>query len=264
MKSKRPPGIEPIGLAAMYSEASIIKRDTRGIVLTGSIFAADLGDVSAHVKIPTGNGRRLYAECLGSAMAHALGLSVPRTYLVAVTPTALPELDAPTWGFGTLTVHPAVASPLQNNDSEVYAAIQYWANFHTLCVLDEWLANDDRTPENLLFDGRDFILLDHGEAIPDNLSARVRAPCGNHQLDRACLVLSEFEKHQALKRLKLSGAAIPALPLHHAKNALNVHWTTDGEVIIDEMITFLLERVPHLDTLLRKALNLPIQTEKLL
>jgi len=256
--------LSPLGLAAMYSEALLIKRDGRGAVLRGGIFATDLGETDAHVKLSTGDGRRLYAETLAAATAHALGLSAPRAYMVMVYPSAYPELAEPTWGFGSITQHPAIAAPLSGNDQETYAAIQRWASFHALCVFDEWFANNDRTPENLLFDGRSFTLLDHGEALPESLSPRHRAPGGNIQLDRAALTLCEFEKHQAIKKLKLAGAIIPAIPIHHAKKAINARWTQNGEGIIDDMTAFLHARVPHLDTLLRKALNMPTQAEKLL
>ena len=229
MKKGSAPGLEPLGLAAMYSEALLIKQDARGIVLSGSIFAADLGDVSAHVKITSGDGRRLYAECLSSALAQAIGLSVPRPYLVMVHPSACPDsLNEPTWGFGSTTQHPAIAAPLQGHDEETYAVIRRWARFHALCVFDEWIANHDRSPEHLFYDGRDFTLIDHGEALPETLAARQRATGGNHQLDRAALLLSEFERHAALRKLKDAGAAIPTLPLHQAKNVLHTQWTQNG------------------------------------
>ena len=47
-----------------------------------------------------------------------------------------------------------------------------WPLICSAILFDEWIANGDRTPKNLLFAGRrEFLLIDHGDAIPTYIDA---------------------------------------------------------------------------------------------
>lgn len=255
----REAAVEPIRIAIMKSEAAVIKEDQRGLVVTGTLMTHGAEEVSAYVKVPQHDPYRLVVELVCAALAKALGLQVPSPYLVVVHPQALPakNLSEPTWGFGSETVYPNISAPLSGRDADTLKRIQAWSQFTVLCAFDEWIANNDRTPENLLFDGKDFRPIDHGEAIPQGQSPKHRAPGGNWQLDRHVPDLSEFERRMALgnigKPLRDMGAA-PVWSLHHFAHfpALD-----GGEATADGVQRFLLERMGHMEVLLREALHLP-------
>jgi len=145
------PGAQPIGIG--------ISGAHRGIVRIG----AD-EDVTAIVK--PGPFGTIAAELFVAMLARDVSLTVPEPILV-FDPVgyrlmagsidmeypnlcaAFPDLDA------------NVASDL----GKLCAKIQEWQCHPLVAAFDEWIANVDRNINNLLWDGSDFILIDHAMSV---------------------------------------------------------------------------------------------------
>lgn len=111
-------------------------------------------------------------EALCWALARYLRLPMPQAYYVSANPNDLP---------GTKSGNPhnlafgleETGLPLQRieNRRAVEDRLENW-KFALQCgVFDEWIANRDRIPNNLLFFGRnEFVLIDHDDALPAHVS----------------------------------------------------------------------------------------------
>jgi len=71
------------------------------------------------------------------------------------------------------TVHKSEASnftQFANNDSIMRDHLKKWSLIKKAICFDEWIANADRTPENILIEGNNkYVLIDHGESFPQSI-----------------------------------------------------------------------------------------------
>ena len=118
--------------------------------------------VSAYLKQVPQAG--LWAELICAAVGKAAGLPVPNAYAVLDR-----EGETGTPGavlFGSQDIPwPAVSAHYTNHDS-ARENVMAWDKIHDTAVFDEWIANADRHPGNLLIDGRGgYWLIDHAFAF---------------------------------------------------------------------------------------------------
>lgn len=251
---------DPVRLGVLLAPAHAVKHDARGSVLFGMLRTHD-GDVRAYVKVPSGPPRRLYVEIACALIGRAAGLAVPEPLLALIFPAQAPFLNLaePVFGFGSVQVS-SPGLPAQHLDGPIDAirrALSNTSDFHLVCAFDEWIANNDRVSENILYDGLRFWLIDHGEALPEGLQPRHRASGGNILLDDASAELSEFETRQALQHLSNAAGRFPSLPVHRLAETCRGTWTRDGVAILSAMDDFLRRRSGHLESLFRTALGVP-------
>jgi len=120
--------------------------------------------------------RRIIAELVCSQVGRALGLPIPRPHLVCLQPEDIPKestwhgIDAPRWCFASQHAGKrpkSFARHLRSEDPVFKRALSSWTGFYAAMVFDEWIANDDRNPGNLLFDPVDqsFWMIDHGNGL---------------------------------------------------------------------------------------------------
>lgn len=115
-------------------------------------------------------------------------------------------------------------------------------------AFDSWIANSDRTPANLLFRGTsDFLLIDHGEAIPDGMP--VDASVVNRLARIAFSDVSRVEEDVAVQRVQHAAAAFDQVDFKKIEVAsLAQGW--GGESMLKECCRFLADRLRFLDDLI--------------
>lgn len=159
-----------------------INLPVRGIVYT------DAGEVEAFVK-RLADVRELLVEVVCTVLARRLDLPAPEPLLVLV-----PEhLGGPQLAFGSTAMgQPNVAAFLETGQhAAVTNRLKAWKHLLPAACFDEWIANCDRHPANLLYNGDgDFWLIDHGLAVHQQLAVDALAP-HNQLFDFAIQGLAE-------------------------------------------------------------------------
>lgn len=146
--------LELLPTARMLPGAHLIKRNVDAEVWLGDIHT-DTELHRAYVKL--GPVARNVADAACALIGRAGGLPIPRPYLVLVERDTLP--DAQCFPSGSEDV---IATALQATESSVFTQtiradserawklIANWDQAPATGTFDEWIANPDRTPDNLL------------------------------------------------------------------------------------------------------------------
>lgn len=164
----------------------------------GTTFQASVYDVS--------NTRRLAflkllklediaREVLCAVLARMVGLPVAQAFYVQVDPSIVPGHRVGNHlklAFGLEREH-HVTFRIAND--AVHDAIRRWPEALACGVFDEWIFNDDRLPNNLLF-ARDGVywMIDHDEALPN--SAQPGEACNSRILPLLSDGETEFDLHK--------------------------------------------------------------------
>lgn len=142
-----------------FSDGESLNKDTT--------FKADVrtdsGDVVAVIKhLP--NTREVAVEYACAALGIEIGLPVPEPLIVIDDDDKL--------YFGLIYVEAPSFQRIARSCHAVSSQLLNWDKLHFATMFDTWIANSDRNGKNLLLNGAgDFWLIDHGMAIPSNLSA---------------------------------------------------------------------------------------------
>ena len=111
---------------------------------------------------------------LCNLLAQAVTLPVPVPYVLDVrqsswaTPNAS-HVFGTEYGPGRSLMRAARQAPATRSH------LLQWPTLLAAIAFDEWIANGDRTASNLLYMGpKDFQLIDHGEALPNRISAKTK------------------------------------------------------------------------------------------
>lgn len=223
--------IQSIDLASLGAGALKVKAGNRTDTWRGTIFTAG-GPIVAYVKmLPT---NQLISESVCALLGRALGLNMPRPFLVHVKRKDLPKSKE--WKgqenericFGSEDAkHPSLKQIIEMgkgnsaiNDKIVKHWLD-WKGFRETAIFDEWIANPDRNIGNVLYDGTDFHLIDHSHALtspkwkPADLKPDISAR--NIWLDHQKPYLSEAEKKEwegkaGLERFRYQCVEVSDLP----------------------------------------------------
>ena len=139
------------------------------------------------------------------------------------------------------------------NDEILLAQLSRWPQLDTAIAFDAWIANSDRTARNLLFrETGDFVLIDHGEAIPSD--ALADTVVDNRLAKLAAPALSAHERAEAIRRVKRSSSRFHDVDFGAIEVAsLAPAW--GGQSMLKECCRFLVGRLDHLDGLIEQALG---------
>lgn len=116
--------------------------------------------------------RELTIEVIATVIGRSLGLPLPFPLLVQVMPGRLrtAKLNRPETFFGSQSQRePDLTQFIQKASDEtmVIRRLKSWPHAAFAGCFDEWIANEDRNLQNLLYDGsRNFTLIDHGLSFP--------------------------------------------------------------------------------------------------
>ncbi len=136
-----------------------------GLVDTGS------QSLEAYIKVLT--PRQLANEIAAAALGHALGLPMPKAFLVLGSPTDGYGDPAPLWDggperllFASEAAPGGAWRPVKRVSPYPLKQFLGWPGLPVTVCFDEWVANVDRNTGNLLFDGAGkFLLIDHSHVF---------------------------------------------------------------------------------------------------
>lgn len=137
----------------------------------GMGFGADAPQSGIPLYVRIGPNPALVAELLCGVLASALKLPAPDVYLVQVLPGRMPrskfaDSKGPTLCVGTRDIGgDTFAQLLKENFSATAPLLRNWTELAKVTAFDEWLANPDRNPGNLLYVAQTIHIIDHAEAF---------------------------------------------------------------------------------------------------
>ena len=191
---------------------------------------------------------KLVREVVCGLVAQDVGLPVVQPGVASLEDSNLDTESR--YAFATLAVH-TQTFPRLRDDYILRDQLSRWPALRMAIAFDEWIANPDRTFDNLLFRGpSDFLLVDHGEAIPARVS--VDSFIGNRLARLAFSDVRREEEELAVKRVQTAAASFDQVDFAQIKVAsLAGGWS--GEEMLNECCRFLVDRLPHLDDLIVRS-----------
>jgi len=248
---------EPVQLARLHDDAEPISEANINQTWRATL-STHSGETSAIVKwIPR---REIIVEAICSIVGRAHGLPIPKPFLVLATPDTLPNApwadgDSSALLFGAEVLdHPTLRRRVKNDGSAMERAVLAWKNLAYAGSFDEWIANDDRHASNLLYDGDEFWLIDHGRALPAGLA--IDGQTANVLFDTAA------GASKAVRTELLAGAQVSVERYaDHCPHATALADLVYAErlghtALVESLIEFLERRVPHIPELVAKRLGL--------
>ena len=153
--------------------------------------------------------------------------------------------------FAFATLPQGLSARSMGDDPILREQLSRWPGLHASIAFDEWIANPDRTPQNLLFRGTsDFVLIDHGEAIAQGLSADSQVR--NWLARFMSSDLKREEESIAVQRVQEATALFKDVDFNLIQIAsLARGW--NGEEMLNECCRFLTDRLIHIDRLIEQA-----------
>jgi hypothetical protein len=203
--------------------------------------------VALYVKVGL-SSRAILVEALASQLAQAVGLQTPEPYLVTVRPSHVGQAGTKSLiAFGSLDVSArSMARPVRSLDV-LFRLLERLKISDLACAFDEWIANDVRSPSDILICPESRVyLIDHEAAMPPNTAPD--AALTNWLAARLMTGLSEAERIAFLKRLRARVAAFHRVKME--PTPLSVGYLQDGGEVYHSLVKFLIERLQHLDQLL--------------
>ena len=198
---------------------------------------------------------QIVREVLCALIAQAVGLPVLHPGVVMLDGAAFATAER--YAFGTLAADHRQLQGIRD-DAVLRSQLSRWRHLTLAIAFDEWIANGDRTVDNLLFRGAsDFVLIDHGEAIPSEMAADGAAI--NHLARLAYADVNRDEEQVAVHRVQQAAVGFANVDLKAIETAsLAGNWDPDG--MLSECCRFLNDRLTYLDDLIARALGVPQQT----
>ena len=233
--------VSPFGL----SKPARISPDTR--TFQGVVNSRDFPRVLAKQVTEA----ELIREVVCNRLADWMGLSVPMSFVV--------DTQGSTWGTRFRFVY---ASVIQGEYSAFVRTLRdtrvsrdyllEWPQVYKAAVFDEWIANGDRTSENLLFAGKGrFLLIDHEDGIPPFAqvdSSTQKNHLLSHLNERTTRNMHTRDLIQ--HRIRDVLEQLETLDVRTFQDSLPASsWARAKE--IRKCIDFLTERQPHLPSLIR-------------
>lgn len=204
--------------------------------------------VPLYVKIGLSE-RAIMVEVLSAQVANALGLPTPTPYIVTVKGQHVGRSNnSPLIGFGTLDLSTrSMARPVR--DLELLFTLLEKLKIEDLsAAFDEWIANDVRSPNDILVcPEAKIFLIDHEAAMPEGL--RPDQAITNWLASRLMERLSNTERLALLKKIRARLIKFRKINLVDGA-PLGVGYSQNGIGIYSTLVDFLISRLEHLDQLL--------------
>lgn len=226
--------------------------------------------LTAYVKL-TEDSRKIIAELAAAQVGRALGLNVPKPYLVLVDTNELPEEFRSAFSnkgymlcFASKQVSErsySLERSLRGRDPQASMTIAKLFDMNTTVAFDELVANTDRNLGNLIYspERKGVWMIDHGQAltgvywdlwglVPDHYASNTVADSNSHAWDEARrrAVLA------AAQKMVLACAELSLDDLDKEGHYSRIDTGTDRQQIAE----FLKERIHHTVPLLCKRLQI--------
>lgn len=167
------PAIPEIKLANVVPGVAPVDSSEKGVneTFVGLIQTAS-EQLRAYIKVL--DARQLVNELICSTLGRSVGLPIPEGFLVRTRASDLPESGILAKHGGEALIfacadvgRPSLKRRLTESGAELLASLfATWKQWDAATIFDEWIANPDRHPGNLLIEGSDKVwLIDHSHAL---------------------------------------------------------------------------------------------------
>lgn len=209
--------------------------------------------------------REVLVEAICSLIAKQLGLPTPEPYLLVMSEAICPPNGNPSIpAFATVDARsPSFRQYVRNNQLQLSAIVELlkkWNKLVHTATFDEFIGNTDRQVGNLLYDGKDIMLIDHGLAIRQT-----------HLADRPNaenILFSLMQNDDEITRARHRKNAYTELPAYGnipfnllSSKTLASYYLNDAG--INEVVNFLRERIDFMADHIACQLNFPIYQQVL-
>jgi len=131
--------------------------------------STDKGNSFAFIKLL--HNENIAREVLCAVLARKLHLPMLQPYYVGIDPSYLQGYKIGNIEHVAFGLEEDSLPSFRIRGQQIENEVLKWPELKRCAVFDEWIANDDRLPDNLRFSGHKYFwLIDHDEAIPSNLS----------------------------------------------------------------------------------------------
>lgn len=214
-------------------------------------------DVHAYVKVLP--AERLFAETMSATIGRYFGLPIPLTALVIARGETIGRGSGRCIALASVDTNAVPISRIISFD-KISHLLSAWSGLHAAIVYDELLANRDRNLRNMLIGADGAIwLIDHEEALAEPL-AMAGFNIRNHLLQMVVAEVSEFERHQAGRKLKGKAAPIYEMDFAAHAKASQPGYCQVSDEHVTRVVAFLEARVHHMSKLVDNALGIKQQT----
>lgn len=214
-------------------------------------YGLDSQPLTLYVKVGLSH-RAIMVETLAAQVAQAVGLPTPDPYIVTVKPAHVGQQGSKNLiAFATLDVSTrAMARPARSLD-QLFALLEKLKLADLTCAFDEWVANDVRSPSDILICPESRLyLIDHEAAMGEQVAPD--SAVTNWLAQQLMLGLTDSERALLLRRLRGRLAAFKRVSLEGSPLAAG--YLQDGSAIYQTLVAFLIDRLEHLDRLLSQRI----------
>lgn len=186
---------------------------------------------------------------LCNLLAQAVALPVPVQYVLDVRRSSWSTPDTShaygtDYGRGRSLMRAARQAPAALNH------LLQWPTLLAAIAFDEWIANGDRTASNLLYMGpKNFQLIDHGEALPNQIGPTTKLA---NLLARHLVASNTSARPQELSKRVLASCANFGTVNFDLVEVAAVSSSWGGEALLRECIRLLIDRMAHLPMLIEE------------
>ncbi len=223
-------------------------RHGAGPIRDGSVWRCrvELGAKFVNAFVKPVPAYQVVREVLCALIAEEAGLPVLRPGVVPLDGSLFQTRERFAFATRALDVRPL---PRMRDDVVLRRHLAQWPHLALAIAFDEWIGNSDRTVGNLLFRGAgEFVLIDHGEAIPANTPPQ-SASTANLLARLAFADVSRDEKHAAVQRVRSAAGRFHEIDMAGIVDASRAELWSPLDML-RECCRWLTDRLPHLDDLI--------------
>lgn len=260
--------IPPVQVGNVVPSASLLGADALGVNET-HIGLVDLPTGRARAYIKVMHGRQLVNELFATTLGRALGLPIPEGCLVRARPSDLPDSSLlRDYGAEAIlfasreTVAPDLKRRIKDGGAAAIGTLfESWKDWASCMTFDEWVANVDRHPGNILFGGPgDIWLIDHGHCFSGadwTLDKLVPKGTWKNQIAEIRIPTLTLPERVETKQ-RIAGM----IPQFGALNCTEAYTACHLPIIMpasegDGLLSFVNERVSHIYDILSSRLGIP-------
>lgn len=270
LKNSTKTSLEPIGHAEVTTILGQISEGGDGETYKAELLDAAGETVTGYVKLSL-DPRRIIAELTTAQVGRALGMNIPRPFVVLLNTDDLEGFESSFYGRGVMVCFASQQAGNRSysleramrNPTQAFAkAVHTQFDLDGTIALDEFVANDDRHQGNIIYapGKQEFWLIDHGRSLTgtywdlwglDDPAVEVR----NLLVDNSVSEWDESVRNRVLKKahgLVNKCAALCLDELDQDGYFAKIDPATDRQ----DIIKFLRERIHHTVPLLCNRLQL--------
>lgn len=192
--------------------------------------------------------RRIMVEALSAQIGQCMSVPCPDPYIVTVSPQHIGRpRGAKIFAYGSEQIgNRSMAFPVMDNDT-LLEMLERQKLSESLLTFDEFIANPVRGPRDIVFvPEHGALVIDHEGAMEESI--RTDETVTNWFADRVLERLDTKQRPLFLKRLRAKASALHSVQMGAAPSA--VQFDQRGVPLYNELISFLTQRLTHLDRLL--------------